>query len=175
MEPSVAAQIEARLRVLLGLPFWGAGRAADLESFQFGPRQMATNRRGQTREVGSFALHVQCAWRIVAQAGIVVASRDRYYPTGDPERDVPDFAWDRPGANRCDERIAHFFARHAETPLLVEGVSVDAVGGLILTLSDGHALDIFPDDSLPEEHWRFFAHNTDQAHLVVRGQGLSEE
>ncbi|HEU5382887.1 MAG TPA: hypothetical protein VFV38_46360 [Ktedonobacteraceae bacterium] len=54
-------QVAEALACLIGHPFWGAGRALNLLTFQFGPRQWRTNRHGQSYEVGTYALHVQYA------------------------------------------------------------------------------------------------------------------
>src|SRR5512138_3471413 len=102
-------RIEEALRVLVGLPMWSAGRAGNLEWFEFGARRIVIEQhgkhRGEQKEVGEYALHVQCTWRITHQNGIVVGSHDRYYPRGErPFQDSQDFEWDQPGANRCDER-----------------------------------------------------------------------
>src|SRR5215475_8435226 len=73
-------EIESSLQALIGQPLLSAGRAADLEWFQFGKPQTVMNSRGETKTVGEYALHIQCAWRIRDSAGIIVASRDRYEP-----------------------------------------------------------------------------------------------
>jgi hypothetical protein len=175
-------QIERTLHPLIGVSFWGAGRAADMETFQVGPRHPVTDRHGRTRDVGTYALHVQCAWRIVgprgivvASRGIVVASRDRYYPSEASGLDVsdPDFEWDRAGANLCDERRARFFAEHYAVPLLVKEVRADDVESVGLILG-GYELEVFPDDSQDGEHWRFFQPHTDGDHVVVTGAGVEE-
>ena len=175
-EMAMKEQIERVLQPLIGVPLWGAGRAADMETFQFGPRHPVTDRRGQTREVGTYALHVQCAWRIVGPNGIVVASRDRYDPSEASGLDVadPDFEWDRSGANLCDERRARFFDEHRAEPLPVEEVRADDVGSVALILGDGYRLEVFPDDSRDGEHWRFFQPHTDGDHVVVTGAGIEE-
>ena len=146
-------QIEQTLEVLIGLPLWDGRRAADLQSFHFGDRHTVVDRKGQPCEVGTYALHLQCAWRIVGPSGIVVASRDKFYPTGDrPLEDAyDDFEWDKPGANRCDERMEAFFEQHSTAPLLVESVRADAVGGVWMRLGSDHMLEVFPDDSLEGE------------------------
>ena len=120
-------EIERALMVLVGLPLWTAGRAADLQWFHFGRRHTVPTRRGGTKVVGDFALHVLCAWRITGPSGIVVASRDRYYPAGDPDEPGPDFQWDA-GPNRCDERLAAFLDAHSTCPLPVEAVQGDDLG-----------------------------------------------
>lgn len=130
-------------------------------------------RGGEIKEVGDYALHVSCAWRIVGSGGIVIASRDRYYPAGDPDQEPLEFKWDVPGANRCDERVAAFFGEHKDDPLLVQAIEVDWVASVNLTLSHGFVLQIFPDDSLPDEHWRLFQPATGVEHFVVTGQGIA--
>ena len=70
-------QIKQALRVLVGLPLWDAGRTADLLWFQFGPSHTVIDRRGRTKLVGAYAVHVQCAWRLIGPTQIVVACRDR--------------------------------------------------------------------------------------------------
>lgn len=167
-------QIEETLQCLLGLPLWGASRAADLESFQFGDRRTVSSRRGGTKEVGEYALHVQCAWRIVGKYGIVVASRDRYYPAGNADEFPPDFEWDCPGANRCDERVAVLFKETANSPLAVEAIQADNAGSIYLTLSGGYKLEVFPDDSLPGEYWRLFQPSKETEHFVITGLGIEE-
>jgi len=149
------------------------GRAADLEWLQFGERRTVFDRHGKPREVGAYALHLQCAWRITGPSGIVVGSRDLFYaPGGDPYNEPPDFDWAQPGANRRDHRTAGLIAEMAVSPLRVESVHGDAVGGFRLVLSDGYTLEVFPDDSLPAEHWRLFQPSTEAEHFVVTGDGI---
>jgi hypothetical protein len=40
-----------------------------------------------------------------------------------------------------------------------------------LALSEEFMLDVFPDDSLPGEHWRFFQPGREAPHFVVSGGG----
>ncbi len=127
-EEIVKDQIEAQLRVLVGLPLWDSGRGADMEWFAFGARQTVPQRGGGSREVSEYALHVHCQWRLVSPTGIVTGRQDLYYPAGDPDQEPPDRDWDRQGANRCDERIAAFFAAPATSFLHVEQIWADQPG-----------------------------------------------
>jgi len=171
---TVAERIVAALSVLRGLPLWTVRRAADLQNFQFGERRTVASplpsRRGQVYDVGAFALHVQCAWRLRGPEGIVVASRDRFYPAGNPDEVADDFDWDRPGANRCDARTADFVATIC--PLPVEAISADDVGGFTLSFSHAHALEVFPHDSLGREQWRLLSPSTEAPHVVFEGGRL---
>jgi hypothetical protein len=164
-------RIEQSLASLVGLPMWVARRAADMEMFQFGDRQLTRNRRGEPAEVGQYALHVQCTWRLLDARGIIAASQDCFYPAGDPDNKPPDFEWDK-AVNRRDERMAAFFATCGNAFPVVQRVEADRLGSLRVVMSGEVTLEVFPDNSLEEEHWRFFRPASDEKHLVVTGRGL---
>jgi hypothetical protein len=166
----VQKQIEERLRVLIGLPLWAAGRAADLEWFHFGAQRTVPRHNGGTKEVGDYALHVQCAWRVRSSSQIIVASRDRYFPADDSQDDE-DFNWDVPGANLCDRKMTAWLDSFKGQSPIVQHVTADGVGSVCLILSDDFRLEIFPDDTQVDEYaeyWRFFKPTTDEAHFVMR-------
>ena len=66
-------------------------------------------------------------------------------------------------------------AERGEGAPVVEGVRADSVGGFQLALSGGLTLDVFPDHSLPGEHWRLFSPGADAEHFVVTGEGIEAE
>jgi hypothetical protein len=109
--------------------------------------------------------------------GIAVASRDRFYPAGsDPYRDLENlvnFEWDLPGINRCDERVSSLIKGTSGAPLIVLAVEADHFGGLHIKLSGNYSLELFPDDSLEGEYWRFFKLKSAN-HFVVTGKGIDE-
>jgi hypothetical protein len=55
---------------LRGLPLWSAGRAADMLWLSFGARRPAPTDRRPDREVGEWAVHLECPWRISAPDGV---------------------------------------------------------------------------------------------------------
>ncbi|MBA3946131.1 MAG: hypothetical protein H0X37_16400 [Herpetosiphonaceae bacterium] len=166
-------QIEHHLKVLIGLPLWNAGRAATIEWFQFGNPRTVPATKGNTKEVGDYALHIQCAWRLVNNEGVIAGSSDRYFPSGDdPYDDKPDFDWDEQGANRCDERVRAFFDSRTLKPLIVESIQVGLAGAFQLSLGDQVALEVFPDHSLRYEYWRLLRPATEEEHFVVTGLGI---
>jgi hypothetical protein len=168
------AMIEDSLHVLIGMPLWNAGRSADVEWFDFGSRLTTIpKRKGGTVLVGEYVIDTECAWHIGGPNGIVVASRDRLYPAGiDPHKDLLEFEWDKPGANRCDERMQSFLDEHKSFPLIVGSLEANNLGGLKLDLSGGYTLEIFPDNSLDSEYWRFFEPHSAKKHFVVTAQGI---
>jgi hypothetical protein len=171
---SIQQQVESVMAPLVGMPLWDAGRAADLLWLAFGPRRTIQDFRGESREVGEYALHVQCAWRFVQGEKVVVGNRDLYYPRGytDPKQEIPkEFNWDVQGANRCDEVLAGLFAGGAKQ-FVVLRVQAGQAGELALLLESGLTLQVFPNDSLVGEHWRLFTPGSDAPHWVYTGNGL---
>src|SRR4051812_21308302 len=96
-------RIEAVLRCLVGLAFWGFGRSVSLLTFQFGERRPRTNRRGEVYEVGEYALHTESPWRLRGRDGIVTGSGDRFWPAGISPDGQSGWDWDGEGFARCDE------------------------------------------------------------------------
>jgi hypothetical protein len=164
-------QIAQALKVLVGLRLWDSGRSVDLQWFQFGGPRTVQDRKGALKKVGAYALHIQCAWRIVNATGVVVGSRDRFYPRGNPQQEESGFDWSQPGVSRCDERMTQFLQQQS-SHLLVEAIQPNLVGSFSLTLSGGYTLEVFPDDSLESEVWRLFKPYTDIDYLVVTSQGV---
>lgn len=82
--------------------------------------------RGRTKEVGEYAVHIQCAWRIRHGDRVIVGSRDLYNPPH--ESDDPDkFDWDVQGTNRRDRGIAKLFQNETR-PFMVPDVEVGEAG-----------------------------------------------
>jgi hypothetical protein len=162
-----SAEIERQLSVLAGLPFWRSSRACDLQGFQFGAKHSRTTRSGETVEVGEYALHVECAWRVRAQGRILVASQDRYEIVDGSE------TWDRAGANLLDVRMASLIALHC--PARVTRVRGSEVGDVCIEFAEGLTLDVWVDDSGADEHWRFFRPDDDFKHWFFEGGRLQHE
>jgi hypothetical protein len=164
------AQVQRALEVLIGKPLWASGRAADLEWFQFGQRR-TINTRGHTKEVGEYALHVQCAWRVTHGDVVVVGSVDLYYPPEETDERPEDFNWEVLGSNRRDKRIAALFQNETQQ-FLVRQIEVGEAGSFRILLDGDYAPEVFPDDSLSDEHWRIFKPYVEGPHFVVTGKGL---
>ena len=171
------AEIEKAVAALVGLPLWSSGRAADMQWFAIGEcrtvitsRGPLTERFGRTKVVGEFSLHVQCPWRIVRDDTVVVGMRDLYFPADETAEAPDDFDWDGV-ITRRDRRIAALFENETRS-FAVQRVDVGDAGALRIILERGHALEVFPHDSLNEENWRLFRPYLDEPHLVVTGTGL---
>lgn len=168
-------EIESATKCLIGKGLWGFSRAANLATFQIGNRQTLPSRKGGTRVVGEYALHIDCAWNITREDQIVMASQDLYYPAGheDPRQSIPEeFDWER-DPNRLDELSRALFQDDARE-FVVKGIEVGAAGSLSLELSDGYRLEVFPDNSSSYEFWRLFKPGVDESHFVVTNRGVEK-
>ncbi len=167
-------EVETALGQLIGLPFWGAGRAAALEWFQFGEQRTVTKRYGGTTTVGTWALHISCAWRVRDSEKILVASSDCYMRADHLLEVGDDFDWDVHGANQRDQRMA-LFMESQENSLVVTNVVADDFGGFCLELAPHFCLEVFPDVAAEDaEYWRLFQPSTESLHFVVTPSGLED-
>ncbi len=144
-----------------------------MATFQFGGHNKSQDFQGRPREVGDHALHVLCAWRITQNDKVIVGNNDLYYPADydyDGKNIPEEFDWDR-SPNRRDRLLAELF-QGGQREFVVQGIEVQAGGALHVTLSSGLSLDVFPNDSLAQEHWRIFRPDGEEKHFVVTGQGL---
>jgi hypothetical protein len=164
------SQTQDPLASLVGKAMWGCGRAADMTTFQFGSRVRRKNLFGEATEVGEYALHVQCAWRIRRVDRIVVGSGDLYYPEGftDKSKEIPvDFDWDR-HPNRRDMLLKSLFDDGEHT---AKNIELGEAGALRIEFGQSLYLEVFPDNSLSNEFWRLLSPGKDEYHLVMTGGG----
>ena len=162
--------IEQRLAALRGQPLRGVGRAADMAWWQFGEDVVAPTRGDPQRIRPRYALHVQCAFRLLGPDGrVVVGSEDIFVDPASPRHAPDDFDWDVAGANLYDHQARELMAsRDTEaTALRVVEAHGDHAGGLTIVLTEGFRLEVLPATAVTREHWRFFEMGSEAAHLVV--------
>jgi hypothetical protein len=162
-------KMENTLAELIGKTMWACRRAANMATFQFGRRRQVQDFYGRPAEVGEYALHVQCAWRIIRGDTVVVGSQDLYYPADyDASESIPeDFDWDR-DANRRDSLLRALFEGDPMT-FAVRRVDLGPGGACRIEFDGGICLELFPSDSLAHEHWRMFATEDGGSQFVVTG------
>ena len=135
----------------MGLPLWAVGRAGSLVWFQFGERRPVTDRKGEHREVGAYALHVDCPWRLVDDAGTEHANEDS-----------EDWRF---------EALGH-------QSLVVERALSTGDYGAVIQFIGGWTLRVSPDltdDDEVIEYWRFFEPYQGRPHLIARSDGVDLE
>jgi hypothetical protein len=167
------ARIRAALAPLEELPLWSITRAANILSLQFGERRSAPTEQSPDRIVGTYALHVSCAWRLSGTTGVIAGLDDLYLPADD---DDEDFRWDRPGKALADARLRAWVAAHSVSPLAVEQITVDRCGGFALHFPQTFAFEVFPaagaDPNVIREMWRLFQPGDESSHFVYLDQGI---
>lgn len=147
------------LHSLVGARAWTPGIAAGMLTMSFGPAVERLTRTGERRVTGAVALHVQCPWRIVANARVAVGSAD--YRAIDDEREALDYIHDRLVALFKDE----------PTVTAVEDLQAS---GFRLWFSNHMFLDAVPAQSIADkysEFWRLFRIGSDAPHFVVVPEG----
>jgi hypothetical protein len=167
---SLAQQIEAALSVLIGMPIWDASRALNLIMLDIGDPIEVQNRRGETVQIGTYKLHIQCSWRIVGKEGMVVGSHDIYEPSSGCTVGSEFDSDAQP--TLYDERMDAWLDKHRRRPCQIKSVDADEVGGFSMKLTGGYKLDVIPVSSGPkDEHWRMLGPGADSPpHFVVEGQ-----
>jgi hypothetical protein len=127
-------------------------------------------------------LHIQCAWRIENQNGIVTGRADSWEAAEDHSNiDWKTWDYDK-DENLQDKRIGALLGGYdPETRsfvnnsnlLVVESFHADDYGGVTLFLSGGYRLVIFPAGSQGED-WRLFPPGTEGNHFVISGGKIEE-
>ena len=171
LEPKQNATQQA-LDPLIGLKLSLALRAMDMRIFHFG----YVRRHAQRGEVGKYALHIQCPWRIDRPEGTVTGRLDLCeHISGEQMLDE----WE-PGIddNIQDVRLAALLQSynadtrsHVNTTdiLIVERVNASTLGDATIDLSGGYRLTLFPAGTASKA-WRIFRPGDDDSHFVVEGE-----
>jgi len=141
----VAEATYCHLKALVGLPLSASYRAADMRMFDFG--RMHKMGAG---EVGEYALHVQCPWRLETKSRVITGRHDLFKPAEETENFDWD-SWDWDGNETRQDRLVSDFLS-GEKPV-VKDIATDTHGGATLSLSGNYSLVLFPCASQGED-WR---------------------
>lgn len=157
------------LAKLNGLKWTTLGRATDMCWMGFGGPVYRKNFRGEVIKTGQYALHLECAWRIVEKESrkIVLSSREIYEPASYMNWSE-EFDWDIQGNNLFDEKVIKWRKENREI-YVVSAYSYDG-GDLSINLSNDWIIESFFNESTSSESWRFFEIGSE--HLVCRGDGF---
>ncbi len=154
------------LSVLSGLRVREIGRAADMLWMHFGDWREVPSRRGGTRQVGEWALHVQTSWRFSRRDRILLGVLDLYAYA----EDGSEFDWDRDGESRFDRIAASLNQLFRDEDIRVKELACDEVGSITLHLDSDLYFAVFPNfssDYPDREYWRLFQPATDHPDHVV--------
>jgi hypothetical protein len=143
-------------------------------TLQVGEPRSDVSPLGRPREVGAYALHIQCPWRLTEGTRIVAGSGDLSKPA-DPSVDRETWNWDDVGATWWDDRMREFF-RSPSHQIKVQTVMADAFGGFRLICSGAVTFEVFPNESAAphdvSEYWRLLQPSRSAGHFVVLSTGL---
>jgi hypothetical protein len=169
---AVASLVAARdaLGELDGRPFTAIGRAATLVWLTFGDEVPWVNFRGEQTTRPELALHLQCRWRLVRGAAVVIEEGDLYVPGAHAGSGFA--AGGEIGTSRFDDRVeAVSRLVTAEAPA-VDEVCLGDEFDLRLTLSSGMSLEVFPAGRSRWEDWRFLSSAEGRPHYVVENSSV---
>jgi hypothetical protein len=170
-------KIENYFTQIVGLPLRDLGRASDLLWISLGKDIQLLNKRSKRTEIsGEYSLNVQCSWRLVSNAEIILGSKDFYIPNSTIKDIGEEFDWDIKGNNRFDEQV-NILSAKIKSKIFISSIIVDDLGGIKIIFTDNYYFEIFPDESLKEdnEFWRIFIPGNVNSHLVVTGNGIEED
>ncbi|MFO0330374.1 MAG: hypothetical protein ACK514_03420 [Bacteroidota bacterium] len=164
-------KIKATLEKIIGLRLTHTTRAANMECLKFGQHFITDKVDGQLN-IGEFALHLQCPWRIVNGQKILIGSCDVYEQADQNAKYDPNFEWDKADVNLRDKKIKELIEKEI---LTLEKVETDDLGGFELVFNNNFSLSTFPSISLEFEYWRLLDNrSTPNKHFVVGGDGIWE-
>jgi hypothetical protein len=132
----------------------------------FGQLREVPARRGGTRQVGQWAIHVQTAWRFVRESEIFVGITDMHYYADDGS----NFDWEKGGESRFDRLAAQLNEELEDEGNIVTDVNCDDADGFTLFFRSGLRCDVLPCVSFNSpkcEFWRFFEPASGNDHYVV--------
>ena len=139
----------------------------------FGQEREVPSRRGGTRKVGEWALHIQTPWNFVRGSRILIGTRDLYYyaeSSAEFAESGKQFDWDKDGESRFDRYAATLNQEFGAALPCVTRIVCDSVGAFTLGLGADLTFSAFPNCSSASpdfEFWRLFQPATENPHYVV--------
>lgn len=138
------------------------GRAADLLWIHIGEKILVKNYKGLDVEKGSYAIHVQCPWRIIHHGKLVLGNMDIYRHKDSIVES--EFDWSEIGNSVFDEKIEKI--KNEVLPIKVNDYILDAIGSLKLICEDEIIFEVTPNSSGKIEFWRYI-NNISKEHVVI--------
>ncbi|KMZ54871.1 hypothetical protein [Dorea sp. D27] len=158
------------IKELEGQAFRKIGRASDMCWISFGKTIIVKDYKGNDVEKGTYALHIQCPWRIIKNSTqkLLLTSNDIYEPSSNLQW-TEEFDWDRMGNNLFDENVKQW---NDENGIYVLNVDISQLGDIRINLSNGMTFESFLNISTDDEAWRFFKCNSKDKHMICSGLGI---
>lgn len=138
------------------------GRTSDLLWIQLGEKILVKNYKGFEVQKGSYAIHVQCPWRIVCHGELVLGNMDIYRPKDGIVES--EFDWSEIGNSVFDEKLEK--VKIELLPVKIKDLILDDIGTLKLICDDEFIFEAIPNSSGRIEFWRFI-NNISKKHVVI--------
>ena len=164
---AIREEFAREMQALVGLALWASGRAGNMQWFQFGGRIPRTNRHGEAREVGTYAVHVQCPWRVLDGDVVVVGSGDLDF---DPSGQLPTAGDATKHPTLLDVRMKQLLSKD----LRLASVDVSRLAAVRLFFSSTQVLELVPIESVPLEQWRLLRNVEPTNHWIVSSTGVEK-
>jgi hypothetical protein len=168
------SKIEQILKQLVGFEITKTTRSGATECLKFGTK-FRNDHKGIERQIGAFALHLQCPWRFTKDNKILVGDNDLFEQTDETGEYNEDFNWDIQGGNLRDVKLMNLLKSRG---LVVKSIEVDDFGGFELAFPKNIKLKVFPtlsSKSTYSEYWRLLDNrNNESKHFVVGPLGFDE-
>lgn len=151
------------LNELDGLILHPVGSVADMLWVHFGAPKLVPDHYGELREVGEWALHLQCPWRFIQNHRVILASSDFYYAeTGEP---LDTNSGSQSVFQKNAERLNLWIESNK---VRVSSVTYSEAGAFDLIFTDDLKLTVMPSQSenITNESWLLFKPYVDEPHIV---------
>ena len=160
-------QLRQTLASLVGLPLTCLCRVADLTMWDFGVQNLVTTKSGW-KFFSDWAIHIQCAWRLLSSDAILVASEDiTRSVAGEPVSDL------QAGATLLDYRLQTLKLTGAA--LRVTSIESSHHTDLRIDFDRGLQLQILTLTSTRDsevEFWRLIEMSGAKRHFVAKPSGI---
>jgi hypothetical protein len=141
------------LKLLVGLTIWSPARSVNLVTLQVGESE-------KVKDLGKFAIHIQCPFRFCHKGNIVSGCYDLHHPRSEF---TGSFNWKTPHSTLYDEKVKALFSS-------IDASVISDVHFKIVC-ENGLTLEVFPCDSGDSEEWRIIEFGV--SHLVYCANDLS--
>jgi hypothetical protein len=172
---SLEDRILSVVHQLIGLRLGLARNAGAMKVLHFGNIRPHPSGKGN---VGDYALHIQCPWRIVSSEAIVTGSKD----LAEPPEAMPNFDWNsalhEKDGNLQNKRLGELmggydtstrsYVNNAEL-LVVTEAQADCYSSVRVRLSPNYYIEVLPCGSSEGEDWRWLRPGDPSQQFAVGG------
>jgi hypothetical protein len=142
-------EIEQILSAIQGHQIWAAGHAANMLWLQIGNRHIVPAWGGGIKEVGTYALHIDCPWSWSFNGALLATQESE--------------------TQQLNELVS--------LPVVCQRIVVQDNGSFEIHFDNQTKFSVHVEadpDPLAEEFWRFFQPSSHEKHFVVGSGGIVE-